>query len=48
MKAYPQRATGLSEDTVEVLKACHPLLKDVRRVIGKAFYNRLFKEYPQV
>ena len=39
---------SLSQDTVGVLKACHPLLKEGREVIGAAFYDRLFKEHPQV
>ena len=38
----------LSQDTVDVLKACHPLLKEGREVVGEAFYKRLFQEHPQV
>ena len=39
---------SLSADTVAVLKACHPLLKEGREVVGAAFYRRLFEENPQV
>ena len=39
---------SLSQDTVDVLKACHPLLKEGRSVVGDAFYKRLFHEHPQV
>ena len=39
---------SLSAETVAVLKACHPLLKDGREVVGAAFYRRLFEENPQV
>ena len=39
---------SLSQDTVDVLKACHPLLKEGRDVVGEAFYKRLFQEHPQV
>ena len=39
---------SLSKETVDVLKACHPLLKEGREVVGKAFYNKLFEQHPQV
>ena len=37
---------ALSESTVSIMKACHPVLLAHRKAIGKAFYQLLFREHP--
>ena len=39
---------ALSEDTVSILKACHPVLLANREAIGSTFYKLLFKDHPEL
>ena len=38
---------SLSEDTIAILKACHPLLLANREAIGQSFYELLFSQHPE-
>eukprot|EP00092_Neocalanus_flemingeri_P013233 GFUD01014263.1.p1 GENE.GFUD01014263.1~~GFUD01014263.1.p1 ORF type:complete len:399 (+),score=125.78 GFUD01014263.1:45-1241(+) len=38
---------ALSEGSVSILKACHPVLLENREAIGKTFYRNLFRDHPE-
>jgi len=39
---------GLSRMTISTLKACAPLLENHKKALGQTFYNRLFRENPEL
>lgn len=38
---------SLSENTISILKACHPVLEANREAIGRSFYQLLFTHHPE-
>ena len=38
----------LSENTIAILKSCHPVLLENRIAIGKKFYELLFYNHPEL
>jgi nitric oxide dioxygenase len=38
---------SLSENTISILKACHPVLEANREAIGRSFYELLFTQHPE-